>query len=145
MNDIDWSQFTTADLIEAYAVLKQRIEEVDAKHKARMKEANEGLERIHTKIRAHMNQAGVNQIAVAGFGTAFNTTRTYYSASDWGKFCDHIVARVNAGDNIISVLSAFQKKPNKEYVLAWMEGHKGVPPPGISVVSENELQVRRTK
>lgn len=144
MSDIDWSTYSTADLIEAYSILKSDIETAEAQFKAKIKTSAEGLKNIHTQIKMRMNASGVNQLAVKGFGTAFYTTNTYYGASDWGKFCEHIIKRIEDGDNIISILSAFQKKPNKEYIVAWMEGHEGVPPPGVSVNSETELQVRRS-
>ena len=145
MNTIDWSTYSIADLIEAYVVLKTDIEAAEAKFKAKIKTSTEGLESIHTQIKSRMNKSGVDQIAIARFGTAFYNNRTYYSASDWGRFCEHVMKRIQDGDNIISILSAFQKKPNKEYVVAWMEAHDGVPPPGVSVTTEIELQVRRTK
>lgn len=145
MNEVDWSTYTTAELIEAYAGLKNKIEEAERNFKKKLTSSKEGLESIHTQINKRMNAAGLTQTAVKGVGLAFYVDRTFYYADDWGKFCDHLIDRIARGDDIISVLAAFQKKPTQEYVTAWMAENKNVPPPGVRVDTKAELQIRRSK
>ena len=107
LDEVDFTTYTDADLMEAFSILKTEID--DIKRQAAEKTASRiaGVDKIQAVLFARMNEAGVQNISVKGFGTAYFTPKPFVSVSDWGKFYDHIAERILGGDNPADVLGAF--------------------------------------
>ena len=142
-DEIDYTIYTDADLMEAFSILKREIDEINKEAAEKADSRIAGAEKIQAILFSRMNEAGVQNLTVKGFGTAYFTPKTFASVNDWDKFYNHIAERIREGENPADVLGAFQRKVSKEYVENWVKDHGGILPPGSTINSERALQIRR--
>lgn len=142
METIDLKTYTTADLIEAFVILKNQADALDAEIKTKKKQLELGIEKIQTEVKERMVADSVANLTVDGFGTAFFTPIKKVSISNWREFVAHAEEQLAKGVPLDTVLGAFHKKLSTEYVDKYIE-ENGREPKGVTIFSERALQIRR--
>lgn len=143
LSTVDWEQYTTADLIQNFAHVKNALDAKAAKFKQDIEILGEGAKAIQEELLKRMNHDGTDNVTAKGFGTAYIKKVQHVNVSDWGEFYEHLDQRIKQGDDPTSVFSAFQRKVTKEYVVAWAATHKETLPKGVNLNTERTLVVRR--
>jgi hypothetical protein len=132
------SEVATADtamdvLIGQYVKLRDRIEQVDAAHKEKMKPAREMLESLNNQILDALNKTGGKSISTAN-GTAYRTAKSSASIEDAVSFRDYVIAN--------ELWEMLDWRANKTAVEEHLKDYEA-PPPGVKFSSVFVVGVRR--
>jgi hypothetical protein len=82
---------TPAQMIEKYLQLRQKLRNIEARHKLEIAPYLEIKERLEMAMLDHLNREGLDSQKCEA-GTAFKSTVTSVTVSDWAKTLDFIRA-----------------------------------------------------
>jgi hypothetical protein len=94
----------------------------------------EEQELLQSQLLKYMNEAGLKNFGTE-FGTVFRSVNIQPTASDWDTFYTW-VAETDGFDFL-------EKRIKKTSVAAYMEQNMGAAPPGVNVLRNYEVTVRR--
>jgi hypothetical protein len=121
-------------LVEAYRILREKKEQVDAEYKAKLEEIRRRQEIIENKILDFFNQAGVES-ARTPHGTAYISevfNAKVVNRDDFYRF----VRDNDAWDFV-------EARANKTAVKQYIEEHNGSLPPGVDVAVIRKVNIRK--
>lgn len=124
---------TIDEMIAAYIKLRDKKQEAEKEHKARVAKLTGLMKTIEERIQAHFNETGASSIRTAN-GTAYSSTRTSARVDDPEIFRQFVESQHAWG-----ILEA---RANKTAVAEYLEQH-GEPPPGVSVVRSINVNINR--
>src|SRR5262245_55048992 len=123
---------TPAVMIEKYLQLRNKVDAIKQQHKDQLEPYTTVMEQLENELLKHLNTAGVNSTN-APAGTAYKSTATSVTVSDWPKTLEHI--RTN---NLWDLLEA---RVGKTAAVEIIEETKK-PIPGVTVSQAVVLRVR---
>lgn len=147
LQDVDVTTPKDADLVTAYIAVRNKRDEV--KEEAKQKEAmyEHRLYQIQAELLRRQNEQGIDQIKVAGVGTAFRQKKTEVSCGDWDMFfgwcVGQIKTHIDAGTDATEVFSFFQKRLTVATVQEYMKNHDGAVPPAVNTMTDYIIAVRK--
>jgi hypothetical protein len=131
----------TKDKLDLAQVTKAYVNIRDARSQLRKEyEANDDeLKIAQTKLEAlmlkHLNEHGMESVRTEA-GTFYRQEEIIPTCADWNALYDWIREH-NAFD-------ALERRVKKTFVKDFLEEHEGMLPPGISVLREYQVRVRRS-
>lgn len=127
---VDLDKITRAyvRLRDARSDTKKAWEAEDAKFEAKMS-------RLEAEMLRFLNDSKTDSFKTPN-GTVYKQMDVIPTGSDWNAFY-HWVARNDAFD-------ALERRIKKTFVKEYMDTHEGTPPPGVSVLREYKVRVRRS-
>lgn len=120
-------------VIAKYIALRDERAELKRSYEHQDSLLKEQMNRIEQWIKAVQKELGVTQLKSPS-GTAFQTPRNIYTCVDWGAF--HHWMREN------NRLDLLEKRVGQRALNEFREEH-GTIPPGLNVISEIEVSIRR--
>jgi len=81
-----------------------------------------------------MQTLGVESVRTA-HGTAYRSIEIKPTCGDWAAFGNWIIKN--------EAVEALEKRVKKSFIIEYMETHKNKLPPGISVIREYTVTIRR--
>ena len=146
--DVNLTECRDDELVSAYVLLRDkraaRKEEFESKDSLYA----DRLDKIQGELLRRQNERGIDQIKVAGVGTAFKTTKMIAQCADWGVFFNWCVSQVQehtaAGTDPTEVFAFFQKRLTVDTVKQYMEAHEGGVPPAVNAITQYAVSVRRS-
>jgi len=120
--------------VEQYVKLRDKIKDMEAKHKEELKPYKETLEKLNAVILAHLNQVGGESIRTAA-GTAYVTEKKTASLADPQAFMEYVVAN--------EAWDLLDRKANVKAVGDYIDEYNA-PPPGVNYTSTSVVGVRRS-
>lgn len=108
--------------------LKKAYTEADEPYKAAM-------EKCEVWLLQQCNTMGVDNLTVKGVGTAIKGKDMKVAGKDWKAFNDW--AREN------NEMDMFERRIARTVLSSYMKDHEGVVPPGLDVIYEQVVTVRR--
>jgi hypothetical protein len=127
---------TVNEVIPMYIKLRDRIEEIEKRHKDELAPLEKGLKTLDAWLLQELDRNGVNNMAVKDVGTVLKVKQHKVSVSDWDATWQWIT--VNERYDLLN------HAVNKTGVVAWVE-ETGAPPPGVNYSAEYVAQVRRAR
>jgi len=124
---------TPAELISAYLQIRAKKRALEESHKEQLRPFNETLAKIELALGQLMDETGLDNLPGGG-GTAYRTTRSTVTVSDWDAFVDWV--RENDAWHVLEHRAA---KKAVEEILAETNDL----PPGVSIAREVAVQVRK--
>lgn len=122
-------------------VRKKEFEEKDSMYASR-------LDQLQAELLRRQNERGIDQIKVAGVGTAFKTTKMVAQCADWDVFFDWCISQVDQarekGGDPKDVFAFFQKRLTVDTVKQFMERNEGGVPPAVNAITQYAVSVRRS-
>lgn len=110
--------------------------------KVKMDEMEKEIEKIETKmdtvkaaIMEQMKASGVNSVKTE-YGTAYRTTRTTYSTSNWDEFYKFVLEHREPG--------LLERRIHQGNMKEFLEQHPELLPPGLNANSEYTVTVRKS-
>ena len=94
----------------------------------------EQLETLNGHFLAVMQTLGVESVRTA-HGTAYRSIEIKPTCGDWAAFGNWIIKN--------EAVEALEKRVKKSFIIEYMETHKNKLPPGISVIREYTVTIRR--
>ena len=126
----------TADVvIEKYIALRDKRSEIKKAYEADDAKYKEAMEKIESWLLVQCNAMGVDNLTVKGIGTAVKGKSMQVSCKDWKAF--HVW--VKAHDQ----LDMFERRISRNVLKDYLEAAGGELPPGIDVIYEQVVTVRR--
>lgn len=95
----------------------------------------EKMGKLEAAMLAFLNESKTDSFKTKN-GTVYKQMDVIPTGSDWNAFY-HWVARNDAFD-------ALERRIKKTFVKEYMDTHDGTPPPGVSVLREYKVRVRRS-
>jgi hypothetical protein len=123
------------ELVDLYQQINEERRDLKRAFDEKDRELKTDEERIKLAILGFMQKSGVKSIKTE-FGTAYQQEDVIPTGSDWQAFYDW-VADNNAFD-------ALERRIKKTFIKEYMETHDGDTPPGVSVLREMVVRIRRT-
>jgi len=120
--------------VEQYVKLRDKIKEIEARHKEELKPYKDTLEKLNSVILQHLTQVGGESIRTQA-GTAYVTEKKTASLADPQAFMDYVVTN--------SAWDLLDRKANVKAVTDYIDEHKA-PPPGVNYSTTNMVGVRRS-
>ena len=120
--------------VEQYLKLRDKIKEMEARHKEELKPFKETLEKLNSVILAHLTQVGGESIRTAA-GTAYVTEKKSATLADPQAFMDYVVSN--------EAWDLLDRKANVTAVADYISEHSA-PPPGVNFSTTNLVGVRRS-
>ena len=108
--------------------LKKQYEAEDLKLK-------DQLEVLDGHLLQKLQELGVESVRTA-HGTVYQSTSIKPSCGDWSAFGDWIIEN--------NVIEALERRVKKSFIVEYMADNKDELPPGISILKEYEVTVRRS-
>jgi chromosome condensin MukBEF ATPase and DNA-binding subunit MukB len=121
-------------VIAKYIQLRDERSELKREYEQKDALLKEQMNRIEQWIKAMQKELGVTQLKSPS-GTAFQTPRNIYTCVDWGAF--HQWLREN------NRLDLLEKRVGQRALNEFRE-ENGTIPPGLNVISEIEISIRRS-
>lgn len=121
-------------VIAKYIQLRDERSELKRGYEQKDALLKEQMNRIEQWIKAMQKELGVTQLKSPS-GTAFQTPRNIYTCVDWGAF--HQWLREN------NRLDLLEKRVGQRALNEFRE-ENGTIPPGLNVISEIEISIRRS-
>lgn len=121
--------------VAQYVKLRDKIKEIEDRHKAEIKPFKQALETLNGMLLDHLNQVGGDSVASAS-GTVYKKLTKSASIADKSAFWAWVVA--NADWDLIDY------KANVTAVRDFI-GSNGTPPPGVNYTEAYDVGVRRGK
>lgn len=148
MEEVDLTSCRDDEIVGAFIALrdkrdvrKKEWEEKDSKYADR-------LDKLQGELLRRQNERGIDQIKVAGVGTAFKTTKMIAQCADWDVFFDWCVSQVDdartKGTDPKDVFAFFQKRLTIDTVKTYMGHNEGGVPPAVNVINQYAVSVRRS-
>ena len=127
--DLDRIARVYVKIRDARAANTRAYEEADEKFKA-------DLKKLENVMLGHLNSTGSKSVATES-GTFYKQEEILPTGSDWDAFYDWIK------DN--DAFDALERRVKKGFIREYMEANNGAIPPGITVLREFVVRVRRGK
>lgn len=124
-------QFETR--VAQYVKLRDKIKEIQDRHKEELAPFKELLEKLNSVLLGHLNTVGADNVGT-GAGTVYRTTKKSASIADMSAFWDYVTSQ---GD-----FDMVDKKANATAVEEYIAEH-GAPPPGVNWNCVDVVGVRR--
>jgi hypothetical protein len=121
--------------VRQYLLLREKIAEMDERHKAERKVLTDPLLALNAAILEELNRAGVDSINVRGVGTAYKTVKRSASIAAPDEFRRFVI-----GGQLFDLLDW---KVNLTAATEYAEAH-GDLPPGVTIKSAAVVGVRST-
>ena len=125
---------TVDKLVSDYILLRDELKIMQQEHTAAEENVKEAMARISMRLREVADAQKVDSFAIRGVGTAFRVVKESYLATDWESFINWCKATDN--------FHCIERRPAKLAVKA-IHKERGVIPPGLDYVAEQEFQVRK--
>lgn len=123
-----------AKATDYYIRTRDKISEIEKRHKDELKPLKEALDKLNTQIIDLIQQTGGNSVNIKGVGTAYLITDVSVSIADPGEFKRHVIGS-EAWDLI-------DWRANKTAVNDFLTEQHGLPP-GINYSTRIKAGVRR--
>lgn len=120
--------------VDQYIKLRDKIKEIEARHKEELKVYKETLEKLNAVILAHLTQMGGESIRTAA-GTAYVTEKKSASLADPQAFMDYVISN--------EAWDLMDRKANSTAVADFIAEHNA-PPPGVNFSTTYVVGVRRS-
>lgn len=120
--------------VDQYIQLRDKIRDMEAKHKEQLKPYKEALDLLNAALVQHLNAIQAESVRT-NYGTVYKTTKDSATISDSTAFWEHVL-RTKDFDLI-------DKRANKTAVRDYIEDN-GAPPPGVNYTQVSEVGVRRS-
>lgn len=120
--------------VEQYVKLRDKIKEIETRHKEELSPYKETLEKLNAVILAHLTQVGGESIRTSA-GTAYRTEKKSASLADPQAFMEYVV------DN--AAWDLLDRKANVKAVADYID-ENNAPPPGVNFTSTFVVGVRRS-
>jgi hypothetical protein len=125
---------TISETLEIAMKLRAQIEVDEAQFEAQLAPKKAMLKKLTAHIHEYLNEQGLQNLKVAGVGTAFKKITTSCTVADWDVVWADITTR-EAWDMLNHAV-------NKTAVAAYVEEH-GAPPPGVNYTATEVVQFRK--
>jgi phage-related tail protein len=119
---------------EQFIQLRDKIKEIQTKHKDELKPYVETLEQLNADILAHLQNQGAQNMKTSGGHSIYVTEKKSASIEDMSAFWAWVVTSGN--------FDMVDKKANVTAVFDHIQEHK-CPPPGVNVSTSHVAGVRR--
>lgn len=126
--------YTAEQLIQRYVQLRDDKAALAARHAEEMKPFNEGLTIIENALADILHAQGGENIKT-GAGTAYFSDVVSFKVEDWPAFYTYVYQGQHA-DMLV-------RNANKTAVKDFMDANNGALPPGLSMNTVRNLNVRR--
>lgn len=120
--------------VEQYIRLRDKIKEIEARHKEELKKYKDTLEKLNAVILQHLTQVGGEGIRTKA-GTAYITEKKSASLADGQAFMNYVIAN--------GAWDLLDRKANVTAVADFIAEHSA-PPPGVNFNSTFVVGVRRS-
>lgn len=110
------------------SALKKQYDEADSGLK-------EMMEKCESWLLIQCNTLGVDNLVIKGVGTAIKGKQMQVSCKDWKAFHEW----VKANDQ----LDMFERRISRNILKSYMEEHEATIPPGLDVMFESVVTIRR--
>lgn len=130
----DPMQVPVATRVEQFVKLRDKLRELEDRHKAERKPYDEAMEQLRLIILGHLDAAGVDSITAKGVGTAYRTVRKSATIADGDAFRRHVIGSQE--------FDLCDWRANANAVEAFINQH-GAPPPGVNYSTLAQVGVRR--
>lgn len=124
-----------SEMVDLYQQIVEERRELKRKFDEEERALKADEERIKLAILGFMQKNNVKSIKTDS-GTAFQQEEIIPTGSDWQAFYDW-VAQNHAFD-------ALERRIKKTFIKDYMENHDGDTPPGVSVLRELTVRIRRS-
>jgi hypothetical protein len=126
---------SAGQVIEAYLTLREQKTALAALQKEEMAPINEKMTKLETYMLDLLNKANVDSMAFKGVGTMFKKMTSSVTVEEWDATLDWI--RTN------EVWELLERRVSKTVAQEYADSH-GEYPPGLKVVTDVVVQVRKT-
>lgn len=120
--------------VDQYVKLRDKIKDIEARHKEELKPYKETLEKLNAVILAHLNLVGGESIRTSS-GTAYVTEKKSASLADPQAFMEYVI-----GNEAWDLLD---RKANAKAVADYID-ENNAPPPGVNFTTTSVVGVRRS-
>lgn len=120
--------------IRQYRQLRDKINEMKARHEAEMKPLTSALLMLNNELLKHLTDIGGDSITVKGVGTAYKTVKATATIADAAEFKRHVIGTQS--------WDLADWRANSVQVAAFLTEHN-VAPPGVNYRSVALVGVRR--
>jgi hypothetical protein len=127
--------FTAAQIAQAFLNCRDKIEEIEARHKQELAAPKAALEKLRIGMLQTLDAAGAQNIKIPGVGTMFKKLQTSVSVKDWESSLEWV--RTGGRWDFL------ERRMNKTAVVAFAEENAGQLPPGVSMTQAYEATVQR--
>lgn len=120
--------------VEQYVKLRDKIKDIETRHKEELKPFKETLEKLNAVILAHLNLVGGESIRTSA-GTAYVTEKKSASLADPQAFMEYVITN--------EAWDLLDRKANVKAVGDYIDEYNA-PPPGVNYTSTSVVGVRRS-
>jgi hypothetical protein len=125
---------TIDQVVEKYVEIRDKQAELRKAQTAEMAKYNDALLKLEAWLMNSLNESGAESVRTVS-GTVYKSIRTSAKVADWDALLEFIT------DN--GAWNFLERRVSKTAVEEYMEGEGGTPP-GVSVVREATIGVRRS-
>jgi len=125
---------TAGEVITAYLTLREQKDELSKKHKEEMAPINQKMEKLEVFMLSLLNTANVDSMAFKGVGTMFKKNVQSVTVEEWADTLAWIQHN--------HAWEFLERRVSKTVVQEYSEA-TGEVPPGIKVVNDTVVQVRK--
>lgn len=122
-------------LIRVYIKIRDAKEAASKEASAKDAELKSQLKRIEVALLQHLNENSVESVRTEE-GTVFRQEDIMPRADDWAALYDWIKKE--------DAFDALERRVKKTFVKEYMDSHEGALPPGVSVMREFTVRIRRS-
>jgi hypothetical protein len=123
-----------SEVVQTAMRLREQIKADEAAFETQLAPKKAMLAKLTAAVHEYLNEQGLQNLKVAGVGTAFKKKTTSCTVADWDVVWADITAR-EAWDMLNHAV-------NKTAVEAYVEEH-GAPPPGVNYTAMEVVQFRK--
>lgn len=121
------------DAVRSYVQLRDKKQEIDKAHKAKMAKFTELMRQLEAKILDHFNRTGLES-AKTGAGTAYRSVKSSVKVDDPEIYMQFIREH--------DAWALLESRANKSAVETYLDEH-GELPPGCSISKVATVNIRR--
>lgn len=127
---------TVDTVVSKYIALRDKRSELKKAYDAEDDKYKDAMSKCESWLLAQANALGVDNFAVKGVGTAIKGKSMQVSCKDWHAFHDFVKE--------YDQLDMFERRISRNVLKAYMEAHDSEIPPGLDVIFEQTITVRRS-
>jgi hypothetical protein len=127
---------TVDTVVSKYIALRDKRSELKKSYEAEDSKYKEAQEKCEAWLLAQANALGVDNFAVKGVGTAIKGKDMKVSCKDWTVFHKFVMET--------GQLDMFERRISRNVLKSYLEEHGDVVPPGLDVIFEQVVTVRRS-
>lgn len=148
IEEINLSACRDDEIVSAFVMLRDKRDARKKEFEAKDTLYATRLDALQGELLRRQNERGIDQIKVAGVGTAFKTKKMVVQCADWAVFfnwcVEEIKAALTAGRDPTDIFAFFQKRLTVDTVKQFMEAHEGGVPPAVNAITQYAVSVRRS-